>query len=500
MMNRKLKILLVNLPWQRGGVWGVRAGSRWPHIKDEGEGDYLPFPFFLAYATSLLQKHNIDAMMLDAIAEEFPEDKFLKTISRRNVDYLVSETSIPSFYDDLRILKKISSLGVPIILCGPNSKIYQPQFLKEHSFISFVLYGEYEFTLLDLIKCLQKDNDLSKIKGLIYRDNGIIKKNPKRESFDINLLPWPHRDNLPMNRYLDTPGEMPTPSVQMMASRGCPFKCQFCLWPQVVYQGHHYRVRDVEDVVDEMEYLVKERGFKSVYFDDDTFNIGKKRMLNFCREIKIRGLDKIQWAIMARPDLMDEEILEEMKKAGVWAVKYGVESAVQSLVDNIEKNTDLKKAEKMVKYTKKLGIRTHLTFTFGLPGETKQTIEKTIKYAQKLNPFSAQFSIVTPFPGTKFYEVLEKRGLIISKDLSCYDGHYSCIFQPDNLSPADLEQAKQFAYRTWVDYQRRKRGFSGNIKRLFRYCQNYGLGPAFRKTASYLDYVAFHRKKFVGRI
>ena len=497
-MRRKLKVLLANLPWQRNGIWGVRAGSRWPHIKDESEGYYLPFPFFLAHATSLLQKYNINTSIIDAIAERIPEGKFLEKLSEMNIDYLVAETSIPSFYYDMQLLKKISSMGISTILCGPNSEIYQPQFLKNHSFVDFVLYGEYEFTLLDLIKSLQDGGDIRNVKGIVYRDSGSAIKTLQRAPFDINLLPWPHRNSLSMDKYLDAPGEMLTPSVQMLASRGCPFGCQFCLWPQVIYFGHHYRARDVKDTIDEMENLVREEGFKSVYFDDDTFNIGKERMLNFCREIRIRGLDKVQWAIMARPDLMDEEILEEMKKSGLWAVKYGVESATQSLVDNIEKNMNLKKAEKMIKFTKKLGIKTHLTFTFGLPGETKQTIERTIRCAQRLDPFSVQFSIMTPFPGTKYYEVLERKGLIISKDLSCYDGHFKSVIQLEDLTGRDLEMAKEKAFRSWKDHLRKKRKFWGSVKRFCHYARNKSLGYAVNKAIRYSKYILLKRKKYLS--
>jgi anaerobic magnesium-protoporphyrin IX monomethyl ester cyclase len=485
--KRQLKILLANLPWQRDGMWGVRAGSRWPHIRDEKEGEYLPYPFFLAYATSLLRKHAIDAVMIDAIAEQTAEDRFVEKITGMGFDYVVAETSIPSFYDDLRMLKKIHEKGIAIILCGPNAEIYKPEFLKENPFVKFVLYGEYEFSLLNLVTCLQEGGDLSKVKGLMYRDNAIIKKNFPSEPRDINLLPWPYREDLPMHAYLDAPGEMLTPSVQIMASRGCPFKCQFCLWPQVMYQGHHYRARDVKDVVDEMEYLVKEKGFKSVYFDDDTFNIGKERMLDFCREIRERGLDKTQWSIMARPDLMDKEILQNMKAAGLWAVKYGVESASQSLVDSIDKNMDLRKTEEMVKLTRKLAIRVHLTFTFGLPGETKATIEKTIRYALKLNPFSLQFSIATPFPGTEYYRILEKQNAIVTRDLSRYDGHCKSVIKLETLTPEELQHAKERAYRIWSDHVRKRRGSWGNVKRFYTYTQTQGLRAAAGKAMKYLS-------------
>lgn len=492
----RLKVLLVNLPWQRDGRWGVRAGSRWPHIKDINEDSYFPFPFFLAHATSLLQRHNINASMIDAIAEEMPEDKFLEKILASDFDYLVAETSIPSFYHDLDILKKISAAGIPVILCGPNYEIYQPRFLEEHPFISFVLYGEYEFTLLELIKCLQENKDLSKVKGLLYSDKGKIKKSPPREPFDIDMLPWPHREGLPIYKYLDAPGEMYTPSIQMLASRGCPFKCQFCLWPQVIYQGSHYRARSVKDTVDEMEYLIKEKGFKSVYFDDDTFNIGKERMLSFCREIKERGLDKVQWAIMARPDLMDKEILENMKSAGLWSVKYGVESATQSLIDNIGKGMNLRKSEKMIRLTGDLGIKVHLTFTFGLPGETKETIEETIKYALKMDPFSVQFSITTPFPGTEYYRILEEKDAIVAKDFSYYDGNFKSVIKLKDLSPEDLEFAKKRACKIWTDHLRKRRGFLGDAKRFYTYARAKGLSYSFNKTRNYFKYIVLERKKY----
>jgi len=991
--KRKLKVLLTNLPWQRQGKWGVRAGSRWPHIKDESEGNYLPFPFFLAYATSLLQKHGIDATLIDAIAERIPEDRFLEKIFGMEFDYLVAETSIPSFYYDLYILKKISQAGIPIILCGPNAEIYKPQFLKEYPFISFVLYGEYEFTLLELIKCLKEDRGLARVKGLIYNDNGTIKEDPLREPFDINLLPWPYREGLPMDKYLDTPGDMLIPSVQMMASRGCPFKCQFCLWPQVIYRGNHYRARNVKDVVDEMEYLVKGKGFKSVYFDDDslppneeilirqrdrvkrvkigklvnsilkrshfveringrevacdnpqciecfafnpitlksertlikrfirhrtnksiyeisltsgkkikvtedhsvfsidskgklfasrvsllkkgdflatpkridipsesknkinlvkkllenlprhllkeiyvksytyiqflnnirekkkkiykdtislhnlkgyppfvinneileehkvyigikgqpkvcnsiienseelywflglftgdgsandnfyiinffpgkeclmlkvqkvlkdlfnleaircekmcvgldskifylilkyifratnesekrgskripdlvfnsslqlrkayikgfcdaeghynkkriefnivtaykplandllylflslgervkcyerinkkrykdyilvlsipdlellgrglthlnrrsipyvnmdeeviasmtsiekynyqtlgfypspktlkgilerteiesllfesditfekivsikkiksskyvydlevyhkneidnfiggfggvclhnTFNIGKERMLKFCKLIKERKLQNIPWAIMARPDLMDEEILTEMKSAGLWAVKYGVESCIQSFVENCHKNLDLKRTTEIIKLTKELGIKFHLTFTFGFSGETKETIQRTIDYGLSLDPESVQFSILTPFPGTRLFEDLDRQGRILTRDWSKYDGHYHCVFKPDNLKPEDLVEAKKRAYRIWGEYVRKRRGFRGDIKRFEDYMHRYGLKYTLRKTLNYLTFIWIKRQRYL---
>ncbi len=425
-----LRVLLVNLPWHVGGKWGVRAGSRWPHIKIIKEDDYMPFPFFLAQAASLLRRNNIQASVIDAIAECVSEEKVFEQISSLDFDLLVAEVSTPSFWEDLRMLKALSLLGKRMAVCGPHAQIYSEDFLKDYPFVDFVLCGEYELTLLELAECLKSGNDFTEVKGLIYRDGHESIKNAARQLCDLNILPWPVRDCLPMEKYLDAPGGMPVPSVQMTASRGCPFQCIFCVWPQVIYQGRNYRARDVNDVIEEVEYLVNHKGFKSVYFDDDTFNIGKERMFEFCREIKKRGLEKVPWAIMARPDLMDEEILKEMKSAGLYAVKYGVESANQHILDSMKKNMDIKKSAKMIRLTKELGIKTHLTFTFGLPGETKKTIKNTIDFALRIDPFSLQFSITTPFPDTEYFNILDKEKLILTKDWSIT----SSFFQPVSAS------------------------------------------------------------------
>jgi radical SAM superfamily enzyme YgiQ (UPF0313 family) len=268
----------------------------------------------------------------------------------------------------------------------------------------------------------------------------------------------------------------------------------------VLFGGSSYRIRNIKDCIDEMEFMVREKGYKSVYFDDDTFNVGKERMIEFCNEIIQRGLEDTPWAIMAKADLMDEEILDNMKKAGLCAVKYGVESAEQSLVDRCGKGLDLAKAKRMIDYTKSLGVKVHLTFSFGLRGETKETIEKTIDYALKSDPDSIQFSIITPFPGTRLFEELEREGKILTRDWSLYDGHNSCVFVPDNLSWQDLKNAKDYAYRLWADWQMRKRGWRGNFNRFYNYSKAGGVKKALLKSLSYLGYLVFRRRKFVGKI
>ncbi len=486
--GKRPSALLLNLPWRDGSKRGVRAGSRWPHLKDESEGLYTPFPFFLAYAASLLRKNNMDALVIDAVAEKITERGFMERVLSSDADYFIIETSVPSFNNDLKFIKKLSQTGKFIVLCGPHAEIYNTEFLEKHEFVDFVLCGEYEFTLLELIRHLQDGRELSGIAGLIYRDRGKAVKNPPREPSDINLLPWPDRTMAGMEYYWDLPGDIPYPSVQMLASRGCSFGCSFCLWPQVMYGGNHYRVRDLEDVLDEMEYLVREKHYRSVYFDDDTFNIGKERMLEFCKLLKDRGLHKVPWAIMARADLMDEQILREMKSAGLFAVKYGVESPDKFLLEESGKKMDLDKTTRMIKFTRSLGIKVHLTFCFGFMRETEESIQKTVRYAIACDPDSVQFSILTPFPGTALFDELDRSGKILTKNWDEYDGHQNCIFKPDLLTPQALVQAKKDAYKTWGEHRRKKTRLSGRVKAFLDLTHSKGLKHSLAKTYAYLRY------------
>lgn len=447
-----MKVFLGNAPWKKEGYYGVRAGSRWPHFEKESHS-YMPFPFFLAYAAALLEKNNFDVLLVDGVAERIGEAEFFNRIKTFQPDLIVLEVSTVSIDVDLEIARKLRknlSPDIKIAFSGLHYGMYNEEFLRQYEFIDFVLKGEYEYTLLELTQCLNKGVALDGVIGLIYRDfQGAIHDNPRRPPIqDLDNLPWPARHLLPKDRYEDLPGILPKPTAQMWASRDCPYQCIFCAWPQIMYRENRYRVRNSADVVDEMAYLVKEQGFKSVYFDDDIFGIGRERTLKICQEIKKRNLD-ILWAIMARADTLDEETLKAMVDSGLRAVKYGVESGAQELINNAGKNLNLKRVAQTVKITKELGINVHLTFMFGLPGETRDTIKRTIDFALQLDPDSLQFSIATPFPGSKYFEMLDERGYIVSKNFQDYDGYSRAVIRTESLSPKDLEEALSYAYETW---------------------------------------------------
>jgi len=447
-----MKIFLANMPWAKDGRQGVRAGSRWPHLKDDPESNYLPFPFFLAYSTSALEGKGFDVCLCDAICEELSDEAFINNVAAYRPDMVVIETSTVSLDDDLAFIKRLEKRFFTV-LCGPDVNMHKPQFLKENTNIDCVIKGEYEFALLDVAQCMKDKKELSTIAGINYRgSDGGIYINQSRTLGDINTLPWPKREKRFMERYIDSPGAMPFPTVQMLASRGCPYECLFCLWPQVMFGGRTYRVRDPKDVLDEMEEMVHEYQFKSIYFDDDTFGLKNEWAHQFCDlflERNKRRRINVPWAMMTRPDVMDEALLKKLKETGLWAVKYGMESANQQLVNNIKKNLDIEYAKNIIKKTHVLGIKTHLTFTFGLPGETKKTVRETIKTAMALNPYTIQFSVTTPFPGTKYYDTMSASGQLLSKKWSDYDGNTTSVIRTDALGPEELVCARARAYKKW---------------------------------------------------
>ena len=451
-----MKIFLSNPPWKGEGWYGVRAGSRWPFTTryDFRYPDgihYMPFPFFLAYAAALLEREKEDVFLIDAVAEQFSEEEFLNRACAFRPGLSLQETSTASIDVDLRMARLIKErCGTLVALCGPHVSVFPLEILRENPFVDFVFIGEYEYTLLELVRSFSSGDRMGNIRGLAWRDgSGSPRINTRRPSMKgLDALPWPARHFLPMERYIDAFCGMPQPMLQLYASRGCPYHCIFCMWPDVMYGDHKYRVRDPVDVVDEIEHCLNKYRLESFYFDDDTFNIGKKRVLQIAEEIKKRSFG-VPWACMARADTMDEEMLRAMAESGLIAVKYGVESASQEILDRSGKRLDLASVEKAVSFTRKLGIRYHLTFTFGLPGETWATIRRSIEWAKELDPSSVQFSITTPFPGTSYYEELKARGYILAKSWKEYDGSGSSVIRTESLSREDLEAACSLAYEEW---------------------------------------------------
>ena len=453
-----MNVLLMNPPWYdeaRPEWWGVRAGSRWPHFQPRTDIDtlprYIPFPFMMAIAASVIQAKGYETRIIDAVAEGLTYESFYSKVEAFKPDIVFCETSTPSLNNDVAVLQKLKHVfpSLRIVAGGVHAPDLVQNVMAKHGVPDYWLAGEYD---MSLFRCLEW------MDGAIKQHDvqGLITPSVSTESFavidSLDALPRPLFDQLPMKNYADPVCGLPNPTAQSWLSRGCPFRCTFCVWPQLVYGSRRYRTRGVDTALDEIEHVIQHYGCESFYFDDDTTNIGEERMIQLAVSIKERGLDVYPWSMMARADCMTPAMLEAFADAGMYSVKYGVESISPALIDACNKSTDLERFHEAIYLTKEAGIKMHLTFTFGIPGETQETIRETIDFALESAPETAQFSICTPFPGTLFYQECKENGWLLTDDWSQYIGSGKAVVETPWLKAEELEFEYREAMSRWQQF------------------------------------------------
>ena len=459
-----MKILLANSPCRiklksNQERYFVRAGSRWPFsvVKKRNQRlSYLPFPFFLAYTAALLEKEGLAVEAWDGVALNQTEEEFLESLKKIKPNVILLETATATINHDYQMVRKIKKQLKEVIVCltGPQVTVFPRQTFKDCPEVDLVIQGEYEVAFRDYCLALKKGQSFDRIAGLVFKKNRRLVVNPPRLTEDINVLPYPARHLFP-NREISDPTVywdgfcQFKPAIQMLATRGCPFRCNFCLWNQVIYQNGPYRMFKAKRVVDEMIFCQKKYGAKEIYFDDDTFTANKKNVLAICREIRKRRL-KIHWSVMGDAMVTDQEMIEAMSQAGCVGIKFGVESGDRKILRSIQKPIDFAKLEKFTDWCAKRRLKTHATFTFGLSGETQTTMEKTLKLAERLDVDSVQFSITTPFPGTRYYQELKKKRRLKVKSWEDFDGACQSVVKFENLSRREVVAYCRAATGRWL--------------------------------------------------
>jgi radical SAM superfamily enzyme YgiQ (UPF0313 family) len=488
-----MKIVITNPPWTPGSI---RAASRWPHKKeDEFKRQaaidrlinkfndakaiecvpYSEFPFYLGYAAAVLEKDGHEVLLIDSLASNQTLEEFLDEVKSFSPDVIVMETSTPSFKNDMGILKKLSTISKSKkILCGPHVTAL-PENSIMRPLVDFVLLGEYEISLANLVNCIEKGGDIESVRGIVFKRNGkpvFTESQPIID--DIDSLPFPAWHLMPMNRYWN-PGPGTAKTMEVMSTRGCPFKCTYCIYPQLMYRTSKVRFRKPKKVVDEIGVLIKDYNKDGIYFNDDTFTINKKHVQEICHEMKKRELN-LKWACFGRADIVDYDMLKEMKEAGCVAIQYGVESGSQKILDNIRKGIKVEQIKKAFSITKKVGIKTHGTFMIGLPGESKETIQETIELIKEIDCDTLVFAIATPFPGTVMYNDAVERGMLEEHDWEKYDGYNFVIMRTEDFSREDIKKSFDYIRNWWGLYRKtrkrqlplfiRNRYKEGGIKKL----------------------------------
>lgn len=503
-----MKVLLAN-PVCRTDINGIdehfyiRAGSRWPFslVKRKTEKSlYMPFPFYLACTAALLEKEpNVEVFVEDSIALNDSESLFISKISSMAPDIMLFETATGCIRHDVDMAARIKKLipGIKICLAGFHATALPKETMDlVPGVIDFILLREYEFNFGSLVRALRDRTDISHVPGIAYMGNNALVLQESTGVIDINLLPSPARHLFPSNKHPDNTLYWDAfcqykPAVQMHGSRGCPFRCNFCVWNQVMYCNSVYRVRDVGLICDEIEEVIAKYGAREIYFDDDTFTGNKKHVLQFCDEMIRRGLNKrVYWSAMADFMITDEEMLVKMSDSGCIGLKFGVESGSPDVLKRICKPINRDKLLENCRIAGQLGIKTHATFSFGLSGETRDTMEETMQLAMSIDSDTVQFSIATPFPGTIFYEELKKEGRLMSQRWEDYDGNNQSVVRYIDMDQKDVVAFHQQAMKRWLKSKLvNPRWFFRQFRFIFRVMKGQGIAGVMEKIRVIWRYV-----------
>ncbi len=361
-------------------------------------------PLGLGYISSYLKKQGHEVKFIDALNLRMSHEEILKSVK----DYeVIGITVLTDFYLESKELTSIlKGQGKTVILGGVHPTVLPRETLEETK-TDFIVIGEGEETIAELISAIEKKKDFSKIKGIGYKKDKEIIINPRRELIkDLDELPFPDWEAMDPKSYQKAPhGAIVKnfPVAPIMTSRGCPYECKFCVSPN--FWLKKIRFRSPENVIKEIEYLTKIFGVKEIHFEDDNLTLRRDHAEKICNLIIEKELN-ISWATPngIRADKVDEGILRLMKKAGCYSIVLGIESGNQKILDNIKKREKLEDIELAAKLAKKVGLITQGFFILGLPGETEETIQNSINFAKKIKLDRAHFMLLDLLPGSELWD------------------------------------------------------------------------------------------------
>ena len=401
-------------------------------------------PLGLAYIGAVLEENDVKVTILDAPALDMDFQGYQRELANKHVDLLGVQTTTPTIKQALTVGKITKELypECMVTMGGYHATFMPEQVLRENDFVDVVVRNEGEFATLELVDAIENEKPLRNIDGINYRDGDRLVQTPKRRPIeDLDALPFPARHLLPMSEYMLFGRKQVL--ATMICSRGCPMGCSFCA--SSAMHGRRVRFRSPENAVREMEQVVDEYKVRMVGFMDDTFTLFPKWVHSFCTGIISRGIDAV-WGCTARVDRFNKELLSQMWKAGCRTLLFGVESGNQTILDNVQKGTKVGQAKRAFKTAKDIGMHTIASMTLGMPGENKTTIDETIGFAKQVNPDYALFSLATPYPGTKFYELASKMGLIRIKDWT----HFTLltpVIETVDLTLRELQDTQREAFK-----------------------------------------------------
>jgi len=397
-------------------------------------------PIGIAYLTAVLEKSGYDVTVIDCPALGIDHENLGAKIATIEPS-VVGITSVTPMIQSALLAAHVAKEKCPntiVILGGPHVTFMDEQILSENPEVDVVVRGEGEQTLLELMRHVSNFGDLHEIAGITFRNNGRIIRTPNRPFIqNLDELPRPAYEQLPLKKY-QLFGKTILP---IMTSRGCPFRCSYCVSSRL--NGVKFRARSPKNVVDELEWLRDTHGADAFSFYDDAFTFDIERAGKICEEIKNRNIG-LPWDCQTRVDRISKEVLVKMREAKCQLVSFGVESGSQKILDAVNKRTTVEQNERAIGWAKEVGISVSISVIIGYPGETPDTLKQTMDFIRKVEPDYVYLCLATPYPGTALRELVKELGWNMSIEWSQYDLQTPIFENP--LLPNDelLEARKEF--------------------------------------------------------
>lgn len=432
MYGRKLRvdILLINPPWitKDGNIWhGVKSTSP---------------PLGLLYVAACAEQRGHNVHVMDVNAEQLHFEDIEEFIQRHQpgwIGFTAVTAQIINTHRIARIAKRVSP-NSRVVIGGVHATAL-PDEVMQDTCVDYVIRGEGELPFAALVDGDPED----KIAGLSYRTRNPLQ--PVRHNLvgqpiqDLDALPTPAYHLIQFDLYKPAIGAYRRlPAVNMTMTRGCPGKCTFCNSAETAL-----RTRSARHIVDEIQKLQARYGIREVSFYDDTLTIFKQQVAEMCDLIVERGID-LTWSCFARTDCVSPGLLKKMRTAGCHQILFGIESADPEILRNIRKPIDIEQTRRAVRMVQDAGIAVRAAFMFGNPGETVETMRRTIDFAKSLNPDIALFNITTPYPGTQMFDWAKRHGYLRTLDWNDYDLANSVLELP-TASSRQINEMYKTAYR-----------------------------------------------------
>ncbi|HEY8551344.1 MAG TPA: radical SAM protein [Vicinamibacterales bacterium] len=457
-----MRTLLINPPLVNGIAF-TRQGRC--QEREEVLGTTKP-PYSLLVCAALLRERNVPLRLIDQTAERISTDTVIARLDAEGFrpELIVFPSTTPTLDVDVAEMARLKAYyGAPLLCFGPHASTVPQASMERAPAVDAMIVGEPEDAVVALASGARFDAAaLRAVPSVTWRDGDTIVPHTARGAFaGFQTMPFPAWDLISLDRYtLPLEGK---PYIIVETSRGCPYSCDFCVAP--IHQGHKFRERDPEAIVDEMARAKRELGVSHFYLWGDTVTLNAKTFSKFCDALIARKLD-VRWFGNARADnLVNPEFVRRLRASGCWMLAMGIESASEDTRRDMVKRLEEQKIETAFRNLRAAGIRSFAFFIFGYPGETPETLERTIDYAIALDPDFANFYPAVPYPGTELYEKAVREGLLVEEDWSRMEYSYY-LLRGNGLDEQVVMRAINRAKRRFFLRPRYLLRHAGDIARL----------------------------------